>query len=408
MKNALYILLYYFLSGFNNLYSQNLVPNYSFEQYDTCPNNVSQIYYAVPWFQPNNGGGNTTNSSSTDYYNPCSTNPFVSAPQNVVGYQYARTGVSYAGFSGFNPGGWPPLTEGREYLEVQLVDTLTAGKKYCVSFYVSFGDQAVFAIDMIGAYFSNNSILQSDPNYSNLPFIPQINNSKGNVISDTLNWILITDDFIANGGEQFMTIGNFYLNDSTTIVNFHPTGNAYANYYYIDDVTVTPSVTANAGTDVSIVQGQNTTLNASGGGIYNWYPSTGLNCTTCSTPVTSPNTTTTYYVVVSDSFACGNDTDSVTVFVTPTPVSPETTLFFPNAFSPNGDGQNDMLYVKGSIKEMHLEIYNRWGEKVFESSEQNMGWDGKNAPTAVYVYYLKAIMNDGKEIFQKGNISLIR
>jgi gliding motility-associated-like protein len=88
-------------------------------------------------------------------------------------------------------------------------------------------------------------------------------------------------------------------------------------------------------------------------------------------------------------------------------------LFVPNAFTPNGDGKNDILFVKGtSIKSMQFLIYNQWGEKVFESTRQDTGWDGtasgKSQPVGVYVYVLKAELLDGSTQQLKGSITLIR
>lgn len=85
----------------------------------------------------------------------------------------------------------------------------------------------------------------------------------------------------------------------------------------------------------------------------------------------------------------------------------------PTAFSPNGDGNNDILYVRGEgIQEIYLKIYNRWGELVFESHDINMGWDGKykgaDAPVEAYGYVLSVLFVNN-QIFQKaGNITLIR
>ncbi len=90
-----------------------------------------------------------------------------------------------------------------------------------------------------------------------------------------------------------------------------------------------------------------------------------------------------------------------------------TDLFLPNAFSPNGDGMNDIFIIRGNnIASAYLAVYNRWGEKVFETTDQSTGWDGtfrgKSCNVAVYAYYLRATMKDGKELVQKGNVSLIR
>ncbi|HTB07488.1 MAG TPA: gliding motility-associated C-terminal domain-containing protein [Bacteroidia bacterium] len=88
-------------------------------------------------------------------------------------------------------------------------------------------------------------------------------------------------------------------------------------------------------------------------------------------------------------------------------------LFIPNAFSPNKDGQNDILYVRGDcISSMDFIIFDRWGAKVFESNNVNYGWDGtyKGKPmnTASFAYFLKAVLLDGTTVQKKGNITLVR
>jgi gliding motility-associated-like protein len=88
-------------------------------------------------------------------------------------------------------------------------------------------------------------------------------------------------------------------------------------------------------------------------------------------------------------------------------------IFIPNAFTPNGDNNNDLVYVRGqNILEMDLKIFDRWGELVFETANQNIGWDGtfKNKPLDpdVFVYHLKVICVDGQENLIKGNITLLR
>lgn len=88
-------------------------------------------------------------------------------------------------------------------------------------------------------------------------------------------------------------------------------------------------------------------------------------------------------------------------------------IFIPNAFSPNGDGKNDALYVRSEqLKSMRFFIYSQWGEQVFQSFSLAQGWDGTFkgllAPMGVYVYYLKAVMNNGREFNRKGTITLIR
>lgn len=90
-------------------------------------------------------------------------------------------------------------------------------------------------------------------------------------------------------------------------------------------------------------------------------------------------------------------------------------LKVPNAFSPNNDGNNDGFCLQGwtnCIKNFTVIIYDRWGEKVYESNNANFCWDGifKNRPldAGVFVYYIKALSTNGEPILKKGNISLIK
>lgn len=237
--------------GWANACAQNLVPNLGFEQYNTCPNNYSEIYYAIPWFQPNIYLGNTNNSSSSDYFNSCTTFSNVNIPINFFGYQQAYSGNSYAGI------GWLYYignndSYGREYLEVQLDSILIKDKKYFVSFYASLSNGSRYATDAVGVYFSPDSVTYYDSLFHYLPLIPQLKNPLGNIISDTANWVLISGEYVASGGEKFITIGNFYPDSASSVDTVNPTGYQVA-YYYIDDV----SVVADTTTGLSELQKEN-------------------------------------------------------------------------------------------------------------------------------------------------------
>jgi gliding motility-associated-like protein len=95
------------------------------------------------------------------------------------------------------------------------------------------------------------------------------------------------------------------------------------------------------------------------------------------------------------------------------PADVEPLIGIPTAFSPNGDGENDILYVRGAaIETMDLKIYNRWGQLVFETTSQEIGWDGtfngQPQPVEAYGYVLHATFIDGSEKLLKGNITLLR
>jgi len=161
-------------------------------------------------------------------------------------------------------------------------------------------------------------------------------------------------------------------------------------------------------TSATLILGDSITLNASGGGSYLWTPSTGISCDTCQNIIVSPITNTIYCVIVADSNLC-TDTACVTIDIDVLCGD----VFVPTAFSPNDDGKNDVLYVRGKcITTMTFAIYDRWGEKVFESKDPLMGWDGKfhkkPCNTGVFVWYLNATLHDGTEVSKKGNLTLFR
>jgi gliding motility-associated-like protein len=84
----------------------------------------------------------------------------------------------------------------------------------------------------------------------------------------------------------------------------------------------------------------------------------------------------------------------------------------PDAFSPNNDGNNDKLFVRGSIKDFTFSVYNRWGELVFKTQNQSTGWDGlfrgKELDAGIFVYYLTGVDTAGNTINKKGNITLVK
>ena len=143
---------------------------------------------------------------------------------------------------------------------------------------------------------------------------------------------------------------------------------------------------------------------------YVWTPDETLTDPTGQTTIAAPEVTTTYYVEIIDGECVYIDSVEVRVydFVCGPPM-----IYVPNAFTPNGDSNNDKVFVHGNfITSLNFVIYNRWGEKVFETNSLNVGWDGtyEGMPVdpAVFVYYLEAICEDGQQHFEKGNITVIR
>lgn len=181
------------------------------------------------------------------------------------------------------------------------------------------------------------------------------------------------------------------------------------------EVSVTAPFTVDAGEDTTIIQYEsvlelNATVTGSAGGSYLWTPSDYLACDDCATTLLSPDSTTTYVLTYTDALGC-IASDSVTITVLPG----EYFAIVPNAFSPNGDGANDILYVyyKG-VRRLVFRIHNRWGEKVFETDDMTQGWDGtfKGVPAqdGVYVWDLYAEFYNLKLPIQrsKGSVLLLK
>ncbi len=289
---------------------------------------------------------------------------------------------------------------------------LKPGKKYCVTYYLSLADTCIYGVSSLGVYFSVDTPKYNGSGTDVLNYTPQVTNLSNNFILDKINWVPMTGEYTAVGGEQFITIGNFN-DDANTVTQTAVGGTQPWAYYYIDDVFVTPEVGANAGSGKQICRGKGIIIgdSAVAGATYFWQPSIGLSDSTISNPAANPTVTTTYTLTItySGSSCTGNLTDTVSVVVNDC----SQTIFVPSGFSPNGDGKNDILLVQGdNIQTMDFIIYDRWGEKVFETASPATGWDGtfigKKADTGVYVYYLKGKLSNGEDIIKNGNITLLR
>ena len=181
----------------------------------------------------------------------------------------------------------------------------------------------------------------------------------------------------------------------------------------ISNVASSPKPTATASASpTDIVEGNSTTLSGSGGTTYLWTPSSSLSCSSCQSPTATPAATTTYTLFISDANGC-KDTSDVTVTVRPL-AKCEDGLYIPNAFSPNGDNNNDIIHIHANgIHSIKWAIFDRWGNKVFETTDLLEGWDGKYngkvMDSGVYVYYFSGICQKLNSIVElKGNITLMQ
>jgi hypothetical protein len=209
----------------------NLVINGSFENVNGCPwvNNTINESFVYHVSNPAN--------YTPDYLNMCYTIlGFTSSgvPSNSRGYQIARTGNAYIGLDL-----WEKNTSAREYIQLKFNDTLKQGHHYAFTCYVNMANKFRYATANFGAYFSVDSV--SMPAFDVLPFVPQIENPDSNILTDTLNWMPITGTYLANGGEQYVLLGNFkpVAEGYDTAYQYYgsPTHANWA-YYYIDDVSL--------------------------------------------------------------------------------------------------------------------------------------------------------------------------
>lgn len=209
-----------------------------------------------------------------------------------------------------------------------------------------------------------------------------------------------------------------------TDVNLSVTGNATNTVYHAVGenpagdiinmyVTVLANPVVNAGMDEAIRLGDNielgTTLSAGSiEGTFSWSPAQFLDNPTSPNPVATPIETTEFTVVHTTDGNC-TFTDEVTIRV-----EQKGQLLVPSAFSPNGDGKNDILrIIPVNIAQLtEFKVFNRWGEKVFETRDINQGWNGvyqnKVQDIGVYVYFATAISTQGDPVYIQGNVTIIK
>ena len=195
-----------------------------------------------------------------------------------------------------------------------------------------------------------------------------------------------------------------------TIYRLQITDNYGCNFKVFDDVTVTMHgpVPAFAGNDTIAAMGVPQQLFGSGGTNYIWAPAHFVDNPFAQNPVALLQTDTRFYLTVRDALGCIG-TSSVFIKLYKGPA-----FYIPNAFTPNGDGLNDVFraIAPGIRQTIYFRIYDRWGKLMFDTQNILKGWDGKYGgtpqPTAVYVWIIKGVDITGKAIEQKGTVTLIR
>lgn len=268
----------------------NLLKNPSFEEHHACPESMlnygSQLKLSEleDWYIASRG--------TPDYYQECSAKDECGVPENMWGYQTARTGDGYVGIVCTNGG---RKGNYREYIQTMLRDTLTGGQKYYAEFYISLAEISSFTTNTIGLYVSKNRIQghstkvigydteeQAKRNLGTQragrimdlnfeadtifrmeyllldPVVPQVKST--DFVSDTSNWVKVSGIFTAQGGERYVTIGSFEktkrkkkdipnrqkIKLRSSFVSKKQGRHLFLNrlskttYYYLDDVLIKP------------------------------------------------------------------------------------------------------------------------------------------------------------------------
>jgi len=145
---------------------------------------------------------------------------------------------------------------------------------------------------------------------------------------------------------------------------------------------------------------------------YKWLPEKYLSCYNCATPLCTPLASTDYIVTVKNQYGC-KASDTMVVAVD----CQESHVRIPNAFTPDGNGVNDVFIIKGISIIKHMVIYGRWGEKVYErnnfiAGERSQCWDGtyrgQKCLSGTYVYFVEMECPAGGTFTRKGSFVLIR
>ena len=220
----------------------NLVYNGSFEEYRHCPRRVDAVGVLTlveGWYQPTRG--------SADYFNVCGSRE-CGVPSNKLGQQLPHDGDGYCGI-------YCNKNDYREYLQTRLRRKLRSGDSIQLTFWASLSEESTGAVATLGGLFTKESISDtvrtiflakereylSDEIFQTIarPYIPQVVNPIDSTIVNTRGWQRVSGIFVAQGGEQYITIGNFNLAEHSGYVDYDSLTRLLPGaYYYIDDITV--------------------------------------------------------------------------------------------------------------------------------------------------------------------------
>jgi len=214
----------------------------------------------------------------------------------------------------------------------------------------------------------------------------------------------------STGGTPVFTGSNYFIANVPGNLTYYvsATNGACSSTRTAVTASLLPAAAVNAGPDKTIVAGETFQINATGTpGNYVWTPSAGLSSTAILNPMANPAVTTNYIITNTHPQGC---VAMDTVLVTVLPYCVKIT----NAFTPNGDGVNDVwkIFDGNCIASAKVQVYNRYGSEVYESNDYKNNWNGtfkgKPLPDGTYYYVVIYKLVSGNGVYQKGNVTILR
>jgi len=306
-------------------FAQNLIPNGSFEQvYKPSKSRYSgNIEQAIPWFPAGIGSPDLISQGNFSY-----------------GFKKAFSGNNYAGIILFDADN----KDFREYLSIKLIKKLENNKKYTVKLKTAAANKSYYYTDELGLVFNSDSLLRKD--WNTISIVPNLKSEKYKAINDTSGWRNLEWEYLANGTEQFLTIGNFRNDINTNLLTSGIKNNMRLAYIYLDDIMITPFIAASDSTKPENL------------------------------PITS----------------------------NPTPAVNAKKVIVPNVITPNNDGFNDIFIIENLPLYSHLIVRNKKGIIVYNSINYKNNWNGDDLITGNYLYELK--LPDGNVIY--GSLDIVK
>ncbi|MCW3076895.1 MAG: hypothetical protein JWO32_1504 [Bacteroidetes bacterium] len=267
----------------------------------------------------------------------------------------------------------------------------------------------------ITGYNSSGTVVCAVTHQMPISVVPQVTPSISN------NAVICQGDrttLTAGGGIMYTWAPSASLNQTNTpVVSASPTvstiytvnvaNNVYCGETITVSVIVNPYPHVNAGRDTTFNLDDFMFINATGTGTLTWIEGENVFCKVCPNTKITAGRSNCYVIEAVNEFGC-KATDEVCIDVTT-----DFGVYIPNAFTPNGDGLNDMFLVYGySISDVSMDIFDRWGERLFSSSDQKLGWTGVykgvDCMSDVYVYKIHYKGLNGKKYYKTGHVTLSR